>query len=85
MTVTHADAVNNDASPDATNASPHSPNATTAPDAAATIVENKMSVRQLLDGQEYPVAKGGIIMKVFGREAAVEWCVAYLHGLSQLM
>ena len=64
MTVTHANAVNNDASPDATNASTHSPNATTTPDAAATIVENKMSVRQLLDGQEYHVAKCDIIKNV---------------------
>ena len=43
-----------------------------------------MSVRQLIDGQEYPVAKGDIIKKGFHWEAAVEWCVTYLHGLSQL-
>ena len=43
-----------------------------------------MSVRQLLDGQEYPVAKGDIIKKRFYREADVEQCLAYLHALSQL-
>ena len=41
-------------------------------------------MRQLLDGQEYPVAKGDIIKKGFDREAAVEQCVAYLYWLSQL-
>ena len=41
-----------------------------------------MTVRQLLDGQEYPVAKGDIIKKGFDHEASVEGCVAYLHGLS---
>ena len=41
-------------------------------------------MRQLLDGQEYPVAKGDILKKGFGRKADVELCVSYLHGLSQL-
>ena len=41
-------------------------------------------MRKLIDGQEYPVAKGGIVKKGFDREAAIERCVAYLHGLSQL-
>ena len=45
---------------------------------------NKTSVRQLLDGQEYPVAKVDIIKKGFGRESSVERCVAYLHGICQL-
>ena len=40
--------------------SPHTPKNATYPDA-----ENKTSVRQLLDGQEYPVAKGDIIKKDF--------------------
>ena len=42
-----------------------------------------MSVIQLLDGQEYPFAKGDIIKKGFYREADVEQCVAYLHDISQ--
>ena len=58
---------------------PHVPNANTAPE-----TENKTSVRQLLDGQEYPVEECDIIKKGFDRKAAVEICVAYLHGLSQL-
>ena len=41
-------------------------------------------MRQLLDGQEYPAAKVYIIKKGFYREAAVEQCMAYLHGLYQL-
>ena len=39
---------------------------------------------QLLDSQEYPVAKVDIIKKGFNREAAVEIFVAYLNGLYQL-
>ena len=42
-------------------------------------------MRQLLDGKEYPAAKGDIIKKGFDAEAAIGQCVAYLHGLSQLM
>ena len=61
------------------NTSHHSPNADTCPD-----MENKTSVRQLLDGQEYPVTKGDIIKKGFDREAAVERYVAYPHELYQL-
>ena len=57
------------------NAATDAPNDSTPPD-----TENKIYVRQLLDGQEYSVAKGDIIENVFGRKAAVEWCVAYLHG-----
>ena len=41
-------------------------------------------MRKLIDGQEYPVAKGGIVKKGFDREAAIERCVAYLHGLYHL-
>ena len=44
------------------NASLHAPNSATDPDA-----ENKTSVRQLLDGQEYSVVKSDIIKKGFGR------------------
>ena len=84
MTVTDANAATNDASPHSINTDPHVTNATTVPDAAAATAENKMSVRQLLDGQEYPVAKGDIIKKGFDHEYVVEICVAYLHGLSQL-
>ena len=47
-------------------------------------MENKMSVRQLLYGQEYPSENGDIIKKIFYCKAAVDWCVAYLHGLSQI-
>ena len=42
-------------------------------------------MRQLLDGQEYPIEKGDIIKKGFDREAAVEKPVAHLNGLSQLI
>ena len=49
----------------------HSPNAYTDLDA-----ENKTSVRQLLYGQEYPVAKGDIINKGFDQKKYVERCVA---------
>ena len=66
-TVTGVDAADKNASHDTINTAPHSPNATTAPDA-----KNKTSVRQLLDGQEYPVAKGDIIKKGFYREAYVD-------------
>ena len=58
------------------NTSPHSPNSATALDA-----ENKMSARQLLDRQEYPVSKCDIIKKGYNRKTAVELCVAYFHGL----
>ena len=61
------------------NTAPHAPNTDT-----STYAENKTSVRQLLDGQEYPVAKGDIIKKGFGRKAAVERCVTYLHGSYQV-
>ena len=68
MTVTDDNTATNDAPPNTINTAPHSPNV-------------KMSVWQLLDGQEYPVAKGDSIKKGFDREAAVERFVAYLHGL----
>ena len=61
------------------NTAPHAPNAATVPDA-----ENMTSMRQLLDGQEYPVAKCDIIKKGFESKAAVEKCMAYLHGFYQL-
>ena len=61
------------------NTSHHSPNADTCPD-----MENKTSVRQLLDGQEYPVTKGDIIKKGFDCKSAVERCLAFLHGIFQL-
>ena len=59
--------------------SPQTPNSVTAPDA-----EDKTSVRQLLDSQEFPVAKGDIIKKGLYHKAAVERWVVYLHGISQL-
>ena len=52
LAVTYVDAAYNNVSHDAMNTAPHSPNYDTPPD-----VENKTSVRQLLDGQEYPFAK----------------------------
>ena len=61
------------------NTAPHAPNSST-----STNAENKMSVRQLLDDQEYPVAKGGIIKKAFDSKADVEQCMAYIHSLYQL-
>ena len=39
---------------------------------------------QLLDYQEYPVAKVDIVRKGFGHKADVERFVVYLHGLSQI-
>ena len=51
--------------------------------ATDSYAENNTSVRQVIDSQEYPVAKGDIIKKGFYLKAAVEKCVAYLHGLSQ--
>ena len=78
-TVTDIDAVYENSSQDTMNTTPHETNAVTASD-----MENNKSVRKLLDGQEYPVAKGDIIKKGLDRKAAVEWCVAYLHGLYQL-
>ena len=84
ITVTDTDAATDDASFSEINTAPHAPNAATNTDAASATAENKMSVRQLLDGQEYPVAKGGIIKKGFDRKADVERCMAYLHVISQL-
>ena len=75
--VTDVDATDDNASYYAMNTSPHAPNFVTAPDA-----ENRTSVRQILDGQEYHVAKGEIIKMGFDREYDVE--VAYLHDLSQI-
>ena len=43
-----------------------------------------MSVKQLLYGQEYLVAKVDIIKRRFDREDDFERCVAYSRGLSQL-
>ena len=70
-TVTDVDDVDDNASHDAMMTASHAPNAATFP-----YTENKTSVRQLLDGREYPVAKGDIIKKGFYCEAAVERCVA---------
>ena len=84
MTITDANNATKYSSPNAINTEPHTPNAANAPDSAAATAENKPSVRKLLDGQEYNVAKGGIIKKGFGRKYAVEQCMAYLHGLSQI-
>ena len=66
-------------SQNAMNTNPHAPNAATALD-----VEIKTSVRQLLDVQEYHVAKGDIIKKGFDIKSAVDQWVTYQHGLSQL-
>ena len=75
-TVTYVDAAYDNAYHYAMNTAPHAPNTVTSPD-----TENKTSVRQLLDGQEYPVSKGDIIKKGFDREVSVERCVTYLHGI----
>ena len=64
---------------------PHRPNDVTAPDAAAATAENKTSVRQLLDIQEYTVSKFGIIKKGCRRKEYVDQCVSYLHGISQIL
>ena len=79
-TVTDVDAVDDNAYPNAMNTAPHAPNTSTSPD-----TENKMSVRKLLDGQEYTVAKGDIIKNGFYCKSAVERCVAYLHGFSTII
>ena len=65
MTITDANNATKYSSPNAINTDPHTPNAANAPDSAAATAENKTSVRKLLDGQEYPVAKGDIINKGF--------------------
>ena len=66
MTVTDDNTATENSSPNAiTPPPPHAPNYATAPDAEFFNVENKMSARQLLDGQEYPVAKGDIIKNCF--------------------
>ena len=75
MTVTDDNTATNDAPPNTINTAPHSPNADTAPDADSTTAENKTSVRQLIDGQEYPISKGDIINMGFDSEAAVEQCM----------
>ena len=66
-TVTDVESADDNAYHDEINTAPHVPNSDTALD-----TENKTSVRQLLDGQEYPVTEGGIIKKGFDHEAAVE-------------
>ena len=83
MTVTYSDSATDNSSPDAINTAPYATNYATAPDASVATTENKTSVRQLLDGQEYPVPKCDLIKKCFDRKSDVEQCVAYLHGLSQ--
>ena len=70
---------------DAINTSPHAKNSATDPDAAASKAENNASVRQLIDGQEHPIAEGDIIKKEFYHKSAVEQCMAYLHGIDQLL
>ena len=65
MTVTNANASTDSAPANAINTPPNSPNSATAPGAAIATAENKKSMRKLLDGQKYPVAKGDIIKKVF--------------------
>ena len=57
-TVTDNDSVEGNDSNNVINKSPHAPNSSTASD-----TENKTSMRQLTDGQEYPVTKGDIINK----------------------
>ena len=77
--VTDVDAVDKNSSHNEMNTTPHAPNSVNALEAP-----NKTSVRQLLDGQGYPVVKFEIIKKGFYCEAAVERCMSYLHVLSQL-
>ena len=77
--VADVEATDDNASHNAMDNANHAPNNATALDA-----DNKTPVRQLLDGREYPVAKGDIIKKVFDCEVAVERYVDYLNGLSQL-
>ena len=66
-TVTDVESTDDNAYHGAMNPVSHAPNTATSPD-----IENKVSVRQLLDGQEYPVAKGYIIKKGFDIESTVE-------------
>ena len=51
MTVTDADAATDNAYPNAFNTEHHTTDAATTPDDTIITAENKMSVRQLLDGQ----------------------------------
>ena len=51
ISVTYANTATKDTSPDSIIVTPHTPNVSTAPYSASTTAENKMSVRQLLDGQ----------------------------------
>ena len=79
MAATDADTATYDASPNIINTAPRASNAATASEYAASTAENKMSMRQLLYGQEYTVAKGDIIKKGSDYKASVEKCVAYIH------
>ena len=72
MIVTDAYSVADYASPDTIKTAPHIPNAATVPYAAAVTAENKTSVRQLIYGQEYPVAKDDNIKNGFDSKSAVE-------------
>ena len=58
--VTDVDTEEKNASNYLMNTGPHAPNTVTAPD-----IDNKMSVRQLLDGQEYPVKKVILLRRGF--------------------
>ena len=74
-TVIDNNATKNNSHNEAINTAPHAPKSATSTD-----VENNMSVKQLLDGQEHPVAKVDIIKKGFYCKAAIERCVAYLRS-----
>ena len=50
MTVNNNDAATDNASPGAIYTTTHTPNSATAPDAAIATAENKIPVRQLLEG-----------------------------------
>ena len=84
MMVTDVNAATDDAPPQRNQYRPHSPNAATASDSYINTEEKNTSLRQLLDGQEYPVAKVDIIKKIFYYKSTADQCVTYIHGLYQI-
>ena len=65
MTVNDSDVATANASHNAIITTPPKTNFTTSTEPAAVTAENNTSVRQLIDGQEYPVAKSYFIKKGF--------------------
>ena len=77
-TVTDVEAADDNASYNAMDTNTQAPNYAT-----FLGMENKNSLRQLIDNQEYTVTKCDIIQEGFDHEAGVEICMAYLNDLYQ--